>query len=101
MSPGYFSSTFKREVHQSTMQYITALRIERAREYLENTDQSVAMIAKSVGYEDSQYFFRVFKKATRPGMTPLQYRQRLKKAGGGVSRFRRSRGKRRRKMQKK
>lgn len=81
MSPGYFSSTFKREVHQSTMQYITALRIERAREYLENTDQSVAMIAKSVGYEDSQYFFRVFKKAT--GMTPLQYRQRLKKAGGG------------------
>ena len=72
MSPGYFSSTFKREVHQSTMQYITALRIERAREYLENTDQSVAMIAKSVGYEDSQYFFRVFKKAT--GQTPAAFR---------------------------
>ena len=80
MSPGYFSSTFKREVRQSTMQYITALRIERAREYLENTDQSVAVIAKSVGYEDSQYFFRVFKKAT--GMTPLQYRQSLKRTGG-------------------
>ena len=80
MSPGYFSSMFKKEVHQSTMQYITGLRIERAREYLERTDQSVAVIAKSVGYEDSQYFFRVFKKAT--GMTPLQYRQSLKKAAG-------------------
>ena len=76
MSPSYFSSTFKKEVGQSTMQYITGLRMERAREYLESTDQSVAVIAKNVGYEDIQYFFRVFKKAT--GMTPLQYRQRPK-----------------------
>lgn len=73
MSPGYFSSTFKKEVGQSTMQYITGLRMERAREYLETTNLSVAVIAKNVGYEDSQYFFRVFKKTT--GMTPLQYRQ--------------------------
>ena len=76
MSPSYFSSTFKKAVGQSTMQYITGLRMERAREYLESTDQNVAVIAKSVGYEDIQYFFRVFKKAT--GMTPLQYRQKPK-----------------------
>lgn len=73
MSPSYFSSIFKKEVGQSTMQYITALRMERAKIYLANTDLSVALIAKNVGYEDSQYFFRVFKKTT--GMTPLQYRQ--------------------------
>lgn len=73
MSPSYFSSTFKKEMGQSTMQYITALRVDRAREYLTHSRLSVAAIAKNVGYEDSQYFFRVFKKAT--GMTPLQYRQ--------------------------
>lgn len=73
MSPSYFSSMFKKEAGQSTMQYITALRIERAKHDLANTDLSVAVIAKDVGYEDSQYFFRVFKKIT--GMTPLQYRQ--------------------------
>lgn len=73
MSPGYFSSMFKKEARQSAMQYLTSLRMRKAMEYLENTDQSVAVIAKNVGYEDSQYFFRVFKKVT--GMTPLQYRQ--------------------------
>lgn len=73
MSPSYFSSMFKKEVGQSTMQYITALRIERAKTWLTNSALSVAVIAKNVGYEDSQYFFRVFKKTT--GMTPLQYRQ--------------------------
>lgn len=73
MSPSYFSSMFKKEAGQSTMQYITALRMERAKEYLTDSDLSVAVIAKNVGYEDSQYFFRVFKKTT--GMTPLQYRQ--------------------------
>lgn len=73
MSPSYFSSMFKKEVGQSTMQYITALRIEQAKNWLTDTALSVAVIAKNVGYEDSQYFFRVFKKTT--GMTPLQYRQ--------------------------
>ncbi len=75
MSPSYFSSMFKKEVGQSTMQYITGLRVELAKEYLANSDASVAVIAKDVGYVDSQYFFRVFKKTT--GMTPLQYRQGL------------------------
>ena len=76
MSPSYFSSIFKEKVGQSTMQYITGLRMERAREYLESTDQSVAVIAQDVGYEDIQYFFRVFKK--NAGITPLQYRQQFK-----------------------
>lgn len=79
MSPGYFSSMFKKVVRQSTMQFITGIRVDRAREYLEATDESVTTISKNVGYEDSQYFFRVFKKAT--GMTPLQYRQ-VARSGG-------------------
>ncbi|MFR7843159.1 MAG: helix-turn-helix domain-containing protein [Gallintestinimicrobium sp.] len=41
------------------------LRIRKAGDYLEHTEMSVADIARTVGYEDSQYFFRVFKR--RPG----------------------------------
>lgn len=73
MSPNYFSSVFKKELKQSTVNYITEFRIKKAREFLVETDKSVVEIAKKVGYEDSQYFFRVFKKST--GLTPLQYRQ--------------------------
>lgn len=44
--------------------------------YRHDTGLSVIEIAESVGYEDSQYFFRVFKKTT--GVTPLQYRQQCR-----------------------
>lgn len=76
MSPNYFSSMFKKEMHQSAVNYLTKLRVDKAAEYLIETDESVADISKRVGYEDSQYFFRVFKKAT--GMTPLMYRKEHK-----------------------
>lgn len=76
MSPNYFSSVFKKELDQSAVNYITEVRMEKAREYLKDTDLSVIEIAENVGYEDSQYFFRVFKKNT--GITPLQYRQQYR-----------------------
>lgn len=76
MSPTYFSFIFKREVGMSALQYITGLRIEKAKEYLAQTDESVANIAQKTGYEGGQYFFRVFKKMT--GMTPLMYRQQMR-----------------------
>lgn len=77
MSPNYFSSVFKKEMNQSAVNYITQFRVQKAREYLENSDWSVVEIARKVGYEDNQYFFRVFKKYT--GQTPQQYRQAHRK----------------------
>ncbi len=77
MSPNYFSSIFKKEMNQSAVNYITEYRVQKAREYLEASDWSVVEIARKVGYEDNQYFFRVFKKYT--GLTPLQYRQTHRK----------------------
>lgn len=74
MSPNYFSSIFKKEMNQSTVNYISEYRVQKAMEYLMNSDWSVVDIAKKVGYEDNQYFFRVFKKSV--GLTPLQYRQK-------------------------
>lgn len=77
MSPNYFSSVFKKEMNQSAVNYITEYRVQKAREYLETSDWSVVEIARKVGYEDNQYFFRVFKKYA--GQTPLQYRQTFRK----------------------
>jgi len=73
MSSNYFSTMFKKETNQSAIAYLTNLRVQKAAWYLENTEESVADISHRIGYEDSQYFFRVFKKAM--GMTPLMYRK--------------------------
>lgn len=77
MSPNYFSAIFKKETGQTTIQFIKEIRINKAKEYLEESVKSVVNIAKEVGYEDSQYFFKIFKKAT--GQTPLQYRKACSK----------------------
>jgi YesN/AraC family two-component response regulator len=73
ISPNYFSTVFKRETGQTTVNYIKELRLKKACEYLVNSNKSIVEISKEVGYEDSQYFFRVFKKTT--GLTPLEYRR--------------------------
>ncbi|HWT74007.1 MAG TPA: response regulator [Mobilitalea sp.] len=77
ISPNYFSTVFKRETGQTTVNYIKDLRLKKACEYLVNSNKSIVDISKEVGYEDSQYFFRVFKKAT--GLTPLEYRRTHRK----------------------
>ena len=77
MSPNYFSSMFKKEMSRSAVNYITELRINQARELLYHSELSVVDISNKVGYEDSQYFVRVFKKYL--GMTPLQYREESRK----------------------
>ena len=73
MNPNYFSAIFKKEMHHSPVDYITRLRVEKAKEYLKETHLHIREISERVGYEDCHYFFRVFKKIT--GMTPMQYRQ--------------------------
>ena len=73
MSPNYFSSVFKKEMGSSPVSYITQLRMKKSMELLERSDLSVVDIARKVGYDEGQYFFRVFKKYT--GMTPLNYRE--------------------------
>ncbi len=53
--------------------YLTALRIEKAKELLKATDKSVAEVACLVGFNDYNYFIRVFKKTV--GTTPLSYKK--------------------------
>ena len=72
MSKAHFARIFKRTVGQSPVQFMLGIRIDRAKELLDFTDQSIADIAEASGFSDQNYFTRTFKKMT--GMTPTQYR---------------------------
>ncbi len=53
--------------------YITQKRMEKAMELLRKNKDAIEMIAEKVGYGDSSYFYKVFKKVT--GRTPVAYRK--------------------------
>ena len=73
LSQSHFSTVFSQETGLTFTQYLTALRIGKARELLEATEMRTAQIAEEVGYNDAHYFSYLFKKNT--GMTPGEYRK--------------------------
>jgi two-component system, response regulator YesN len=72
ISPNYFSSLFKQKTGKSFNDYINTLRVEAAKQLLEETPFNVNEIAEKVGYREYKYFVDVFKKFT--GYTPTKYR---------------------------
>lgn len=73
LSKGYLCESFKKEMHQTIMQYLTKLRISRARILLiEYPEQKVAEIGRMCGFESPSYFGETFRKIV--GMTPNEYR---------------------------
>ena len=72
MSPFYFSRQVKAATGQTFLEFFTAYRIEKAKRRLCSTEMSVSEVGRSVGYPDSNYFTKVFKRAT--GCTPSAYR---------------------------
>lgn len=75
LSPNYFSYIFKKTTGSSLVEYITHLRIERAKVMLMDLNYTIYHVAGAVGYNDARYFSRVFK--TIVGKTPSQYRNAL------------------------
>ena len=73
ISPAYLSAQFKKYQKMNFLDCLTELRINAAKELLTDPFRSAAEVASMVGYEDSSYFARTFKKRT--GMTPTQYRR--------------------------
>ena len=78
ISPAYLSAQFKKYQKMNFLDCLTELRINAAKELLTDPFRSAAEVASMVGYEDSSYFARTFKKRT--GMTPTQYRKEAAKA---------------------
>ncbi len=66
---------FAKAIGMSPLDYIHALRLEEAKQLLETTDIPVEAIANEVGYEDTSFFGRLFRRKT--SITPLQYRIRF------------------------
>lgn len=72
LSKNYFGEMFQKEVGMTAQQYINKLRIDHARILLEDKDLPIKSIADTIGYQDSNYFSRVFKSIYQ--MTPKEYR---------------------------
>lgn len=75
ISPYYFSKLFKEETDQTFVEYLTSLRVEKAKEMLASPSASIKEVCMAVGYSDPNYFSRIFKKVT--GKTPTEYRDRI------------------------
>ena len=75
-SRSYFSHIFKRETGKGLREYLLDLRLENAKRLLALSHLSVTEISFAVGFNDSNYFSNVFKRAV--GVPPLSYRKRNK-----------------------
>ncbi|MBD2872739.1 helix-turn-helix domain-containing protein [Paenibacillus sp. IB182493] len=71
-NPFFLSKTFKQVTGKNFIDYLTALRMERAKELLRESALKINDVAEQVGYQHS-YFNRIFKKLE--GMTPSRYRE--------------------------
>jgi YesN/AraC family two-component response regulator len=69
------STEIKKKVGMTFSDYLTQLRIQRAKELLSDESMSVSEIAEIVGYNDYFYFIKVFKKVQ--GISPSKYRKSL------------------------
>ncbi|WP_304944141.1 AraC family transcriptional regulator [Vallitalea guaymasensis] len=70
LNPKYFGSLFKKHTGYTPIDYLTKVRIEKAKEYL-GIGYSVSETSVLVGYNDPFYFSKVFKKTT--GIAPREY----------------------------
>lgn len=79
ISPSYFSTIFRQETGSTFTEYLTEIRMEKARELLRCTSKKTAEIAYDIGYKDAHYFSYIFKK--NQGITPKEYRGDRKDGG--------------------
>ena len=68
MNTAYFSTLFKKQTGKKYIDYVTDLRMEKARKLILNTDLKIVNIAEMVGYSSTKHFARIYKE--KYGVTP-------------------------------
>ena len=68
MNTAYFSTLFKKQTGKKYIDYVTDLRMEKARKLILNTDLKIGAIAEMVGYGSTKHFTRIYKE--KFGTTP-------------------------------
>lgn len=74
VSRNYLCYLFKKETGENVWDYITHVRMNKAKELLEKTNSKNYEIASAIGYESASYFNKMFKRYT--GVTPYEYKNR-------------------------
>ncbi len=72
MNKTYISESFKQKIGISFTEYVTLVKMERAKVFLRDGELKTYEIAEKLGYKDTEYFSRLFKKAV--GVTPTEFR---------------------------
>ncbi|WP_419175588.1 GlxA family transcriptional regulator [Desulfosediminicola sp.] len=75
LSPRHFKRRFKNATGESPLNYLQKLRVQSARDRLENSLDNIEEISRCIGYEDSSAFRRLFKRHT--SLSPKEYRSRF------------------------
>ena len=75
ISPYYLSHIFKERLNCTVIDYLTSVRMEEAKKLLRKKGLSIVSIAERIGYGDSGYFSKVFKKSE--GVTPSTFKRQL------------------------
>ena len=73
LNPVYFSVLFKKETGMNFSSYLANIRIEKAKEMIRGTNDTIAAIGERVGYRDTRYFSQTFTKIV--GIKPALYRK--------------------------
>ena len=74
LNENHFCRFFKKAVGKTVSEYINEYRVERAAVLLSATDASVTDVANAVGFDDINYFSRIFKRTK--GISPTEYRKK-------------------------
>lgn len=91
---GLSERSFKRRFRQATgmapIDYVQTLRLEEAKQILESSDIAIDEVAAEIGYEDTSFFRRIFRR--RVGLTPSEYRKRFRTVRKALQRAENGRG---------
>ncbi|REJ11630.1 MAG: DNA-binding response regulator [Paenibacillaceae bacterium] len=76
LNPTYFCKCFKTQTGETVLDYVTRMRMEKAKDILRDRSLNLQDVSRRVGYQDAKYFSRLFKQWH--GLSPSQYRERLR-----------------------